>query len=254
MYIRLSNRLLTAWSSIYGILVAPNTSTLSLLFPTPCICTRNSVLIRLAASLSLSPLALQRESNSSMKIIAGLFSRAIANRLLTIFSDSPIHLDTRVEEETEKNVESASVATAFARYDFPVPGGPYNSSAFHALRLPVKNCGNFTGRITASFSASFAPSNPATSSHFIFGFSLRMALSRFPRSFAVSASSASFALSFAVPGLPAPAPAGASATGAAPDFCWSTIARTCSALSRYSVNFFVIASFALGFFSYFKCV
>ena len=29
----------------------------------------------------------------------------------------------------------------------------------------MKNCGNFTGRITASFSESLAPSKPATSSH-----------------------------------------------------------------------------------------
>ncbi len=36
---------------------------------------------------------------------------------------SPCHFDTRSDEDTEKNVESASVATAFARYDFPVPGG-----------------------------------------------------------------------------------------------------------------------------------
>jgi hypothetical protein len=33
-------------------------------------------------------------------------------------------LDTRSEDETEKNVELfASVATAFAKYDLPVPGG-----------------------------------------------------------------------------------------------------------------------------------
>ena len=32
-------------------------------------------------------------------------------------------------------------------------------------RSPVKNCGNFTGRMTASFRESFAPSSPATSSH-----------------------------------------------------------------------------------------
>lgn len=30
---------------------------------------------------------------------------------------------------------------------------------------PVKNCGNLTGRMTASFRASLAPSKPATSSH-----------------------------------------------------------------------------------------
>ena len=40
------------------------------------------------------------------------------------FSLSPSHLETRSEEETEKKVELlASVATALARYDLPVPGG-----------------------------------------------------------------------------------------------------------------------------------
>ena len=37
-----------------------------------------------------------------------------------------------------KNVESASVATALARYDFPVPGGPYNRKALHGRLLPRK--------------------------------------------------------------------------------------------------------------------
>ena len=42
----------------------------------------------------------------------------------TYFSLSPSHLETRSAEDTEKNVELfASVATAFARNDFPVPGG-----------------------------------------------------------------------------------------------------------------------------------
>lgn len=42
----------------------------------------------------------------------------------TDLSLSPSHLETRSEEDTEKNVELfASVATAFARYDLPVPGG-----------------------------------------------------------------------------------------------------------------------------------
>jgi hypothetical protein len=36
-----------------------------------------------------------------------------------------------------KNVESASVATAFARYDFPVPGGPYSKKARQGRRFPV---------------------------------------------------------------------------------------------------------------------
>ena len=42
-------------------------------------------------------------------------SRAISKRLRTRRSDSPCHLETRSAEETEKKVESASVATALAR-------------------------------------------------------------------------------------------------------------------------------------------
>ncbi|KAH9424347.1 hypothetical protein DERP_004529 [Dermatophagoides pteronyssinus] len=65
---------------------------------------------------SLSERDEHNESISSMKIILGLFSRAISKRLLTNFSDSPSHLDTRFEEETEMNVELlASVATALAK-------------------------------------------------------------------------------------------------------------------------------------------
>jgi hypothetical protein len=38
-------------------------------------------------------------------------------------------------------VESASVATALAKYDFPVPGGPYNKNALHGRLLPEKDRG-----------------------------------------------------------------------------------------------------------------
>ena len=72
-------------------------------------------------------------------MIDGAFSLANANRLFTNFSLSPIHLDTKSDEETEKKVESASVATAFAKYDFPVPGGPYNRIPLQGFLLPVKN-------------------------------------------------------------------------------------------------------------------
>lgn len=55
----------------------------------------------------------------------------------TYFSLSPSHLDMRSEEETEKNVELlASVATALARYDFPVPGGPNSRMPLQGVRLP----------------------------------------------------------------------------------------------------------------------
>mmetsp|Transcript_11900 Transcript_11900/g.17856 ORF Transcript_11900/g.17856 Transcript_11900/m.17856 type:complete len:202 (+) Transcript_11900:508-1113(+) len=127
IYTRFSKRRRIAESSSQGTFVAPSTKTPLESFPTPSICTRNSVLILLAESLSPSDLDPHRESTSSMKIIAlpPGDSLAISKRFLTSFSLSPCHLLTRSEEETEKNVESASVATAFARYDFPVPGGPY---------------------------------------------------------------------------------------------------------------------------------
>lgn len=119
------------------------------LYLSPCIWTRNSVLILRAASLSFSLLEPQRESISSMKMIDGLCSRAKVNKFFTNlerdrgrsnsrfffffqfsvfpvlsscketgphFSLSPNHLDTRSDEEMEKKVELlASVATALAR-------------------------------------------------------------------------------------------------------------------------------------------
>ena len=52
---------------------------------------------------------------------------------------------------------------------------PYNRIPFQGRRFPVKSCGNRAGKMTASFSASFAASNPATSSHFTLGFSVTTA-------------------------------------------------------------------------------
>lgn len=80
--------------------------------------------MRRADSDSLSERDEHNESISSINIILGLCERAKSNRFLTNFSDSPNHLDTKSDDETEKKVELlASVATAFARYDLPVPGG-----------------------------------------------------------------------------------------------------------------------------------
>lgn len=54
----------------------------------------------------------------------GLCCRANSNKFFTSFSDSPSHLLTKSDDDTEKKVELlASVATAFAKYDLPVPGG-----------------------------------------------------------------------------------------------------------------------------------
>jgi hypothetical protein len=79
-----------AGSSSHGTFVAPSTRTPSWLLPMPCICTRNSFLIRRVESLSPSDLLEHSESISSMKIIAGFFSRAISKRFFTSLVDSAI--------------------------------------------------------------------------------------------------------------------------------------------------------------------
>lgn len=57
---------------------------------------------------------------------------------VTHFSLSPSHLETRSDEEMEKKVELfASVATALARYDFPVPGGPKSKIPLHGVLFPI---------------------------------------------------------------------------------------------------------------------
>mmetsp|Transcript_12141 Transcript_12141/g.21592 ORF Transcript_12141/g.21592 Transcript_12141/m.21592 type:complete len:261 (-) Transcript_12141:158-940(-) len=209
---RFSKRRRMAGSSSHGTLVAPSTSKPSIVLLTPCICTRNSVLMRREDSDSPSERLPHMESISSINMIACSSARESSNSVLTSFSDSPCHLDTRSDDEIAKNLASASVATAFARYDLPVPGGPYRRIPFHGLRLPTNNCGNFRGRITASLSASFAPSRPATSSHDILGFSVTMAELSESASFCFSASSfesppfASFDKLAAPPPPPPPPP------------------------------------------------
>mmetsp|Transcript_30792 Transcript_30792/g.59353 ORF Transcript_30792/g.59353 Transcript_30792/m.59353 type:complete len:253 (+) Transcript_30792:478-1236(+) len=165
-----------AVSKSHGVFVAPSTSSDPESCFTPSICASNSVLMRRAASDSPdSPLAPHKESTSSIKMIDGWPSRAISKRLLTRRSLSPIHFDTKSEEDMVKNVAEASVAQAFARCVFPVPGGPYKRIPFHGLRGPWKSWGNLVGRITVSCSASFAAFRPAMSSQLTFGLVVMMA-------------------------------------------------------------------------------
>ena len=64
------------------------------------------------------------------KIMRGIVE--LADQLY--LSLSPSHLDTRSDEETDIKVELfASVATAFARYDLPVPGGYKHKRFLHNL-------------------------------------------------------------------------------------------------------------------------
>ena len=96
---------------------------------------------------------------------------------LISLSDSPNHLLTSSAELTEKKVQptAASVAQAFAKNDFPVPGGPYRRIPRHGFLSPVNNYGNRTGSTTVSCNAAFACSSPATSLHLTFGLSVIIA-------------------------------------------------------------------------------
>mmetsp|Transcript_20409 Transcript_20409/g.60851 ORF Transcript_20409/g.60851 Transcript_20409/m.60851 type:complete len:225 (+) Transcript_20409:569-1243(+) len=201
---RFSKRRRMAGSSSQGMFVAPSTSRPSVRVATPCICTRNSVLMRRVASDSPSDREPHMESISSMKMMACSSLRAIWKRFFTRRSLSPCHLLTRSELETAKNCASASVATALARYDLPVPGGPYSRMPRQGWRLPTKSCGKRRGRMTVSFSASLAPSRPATSLHLTFGFSVTMADDSEAFSLAASSSSPSLSFLSLVPAPPEP--------------------------------------------------
>ena len=53
----------------------------------------------------------------------------------TYFSLSPSHLDMRSEDDMARKVDLASVATALARYDFPVPGGWMMNEEIQEIRI-----------------------------------------------------------------------------------------------------------------------
>jgi len=58
----------------------------------------------------------------------------------TTLSSSHIltEIQTLLDIRYLKKVESASVATALAKYDFPVPGGPYKRKALQGRLFPKK--------------------------------------------------------------------------------------------------------------------
>ena len=85
------------------------------------------------------PLALHRESISSMKMVLGACALARSNKQRTMRSLSPRHLEAKVAEETLKKVVPHSVATALARRVFPVPGGPNIRTPFQGLLIPCNN-------------------------------------------------------------------------------------------------------------------
>lgn len=67
-------------------------------------------------------------SSSSMKMIAGCFSLAMANASLTSLAPSPMNICTSSGPASLRNVELVCAAQALARSVFPVPGSPYSST------------------------------------------------------------------------------------------------------------------------------
>jgi len=111
-------------------------------------------------------------------MIDGFLFLAILNNSLIIFSLSPTYLLIRSELLTLKNVALHSVAHAYARYVFPVPGGPYNRIPFHGFITPLKISGNFIGIVIVSFNIPFAFSRPIISFHYTSGLTLTIELIR----------------------------------------------------------------------------
>ena len=67
-------------------------------------------------------------SNSSINIIAGCFSLAIAKASRTSLAPSPINICTSCGPANFKNVDLVCAAQARASRVLPVPGGPYNNT------------------------------------------------------------------------------------------------------------------------------
>lgn len=99
-----------------------------------------------------------------MKITDGCITVAKANKALTNFSPSPIHLDVSDEELMLKKVAFVLAAIHFPNNVFPVPGGPNIKMPFGGARNPVKISGRNIGRIIASLMSTFTYSNPLMSS------------------------------------------------------------------------------------------
>ena len=109
-------------------------------------------------------------SISSINMIEGLDSFAFSNKSLTRDAPTPTNISTNSEPEILKNDAPDSPATAFASNVLPVPGLPSKSTPFGTLAPAFVYFSGFLRKSTTSFSSSFAPSTPATSSNFTSGF------------------------------------------------------------------------------------
>ncbi|PHH84284.1 hypothetical protein CDD83_2200 [Cordyceps sp. RAO-2017] len=111
-------------------------------------------------------------SISSMKMMAGEFSRAIRNTSRTMRGPSPRYFCTNSDPTTRMKLAVVELATALTSIVLPVPGGPYSSTP-RGGSMPIclyrSKC--VSGSSTASRISCFCMSSPPTSAYVTSGFS-----------------------------------------------------------------------------------
>mmetsp|Transcript_48452 Transcript_48452/g.134716 ORF Transcript_48452/g.134716 Transcript_48452/m.134716 type:complete len:229 (+) Transcript_48452:673-1359(+) len=125
---------------------------------------RNSFFTLRDDSLSPSRRWLSMESISSMNITEGWRSAASWKSAFTVFSASPIHLDSTLEALTLKKVAPHSAAIHRASRVLPVPGGPKSSNPRAGrVSAEAKSSGCIWGRIRTSSICVLTNPRPAMS-------------------------------------------------------------------------------------------
>mmetsp|Transcript_1927 Transcript_1927/g.7068 ORF Transcript_1927/g.7068 Transcript_1927/m.7068 type:complete len:303 (+) Transcript_1927:778-1686(+) len=156
----------SALSSTSGRFVAA--STMTPLFPSkPSISVRSWLMVCSRSSFP-PPMPAPRwrptASISSMKTMHGALDLAFSNKSRTRLAPTPTKSSTNSDAAQLKNGTPASPATALARSVLPVPGGPTRRQPLGIFAPSAVYLSGFFKKSTTSWSSSFAPSTPATSS------------------------------------------------------------------------------------------
>jgi hypothetical protein len=106
-------------------------------------------------------------SSSSMKMIAGAFSRASLKSRLIRAAPRPANISMNEDADWLRKLAPDSCATAFASSVLPVPGGPWSRIPFGTFAPSCLNRFGSVRKSTTSRSSAFVSSTPATSSQVI---------------------------------------------------------------------------------------
>ena len=138
-------------------------TTTSLLLPKPSISTSSWLSVCSRSELLSEPRSPPTASISSMKMIAGRFSRAILNSRRMRAAPRPANISTNAAADCEKKFAPASWATALASSVLPVPGGPCSRMPRGTVAPSFLKRAGSRRNSTTSWSSAFASSAPATS-------------------------------------------------------------------------------------------